>query len=63
MKTYSFIINGRSVQTSEYFKVKNPANDWIVGMAQKADEKLLDTAGCRVLMGKKLNQRENNEQF
>jgi acyl-CoA reductase-like NAD-dependent aldehyde dehydrogenase len=44
MKTYSLIINGRSVPTRDHFPVRNPANCGIVGMAPKASKAQLDDA-------------------
>ncbi|MCZ8280280.1 MAG: aldehyde dehydrogenase family protein [Acetobacteraceae bacterium] len=44
MKTYSLVINGRSVPTTKHFEVRNPANGGVVGMAPKASKNQLDLA-------------------
>lgn len=44
MKTYSLIINGKSVPTPKHFEVRNPANGGIVGMAPSATKEQLDQA-------------------
>ncbi len=44
MKTYSLIINGRKVPTSEHFEVHNPANGGVVGMAPRGSSAQLDKA-------------------
>jgi acyl-CoA reductase-like NAD-dependent aldehyde dehydrogenase len=44
MKTYSLVINGRSVPADKHFEVKNPANGGIVGSAPKASKEQLNMA-------------------
>ncbi|MBU9700043.1 aldehyde dehydrogenase family protein [Rhodobacteraceae bacterium HSP-20] len=44
MKTYSLVINGRSVPSDRHFDVKNPANGGIVGSAPKATKEQLELA-------------------
>ena len=44
MKTYSLIIDGKTIPTNKHFEVRNPANGGIVGMAPSATNDHLNRA-------------------